>query len=190
MWVSDASGKNISQLTNYNTSLLQSLKLSEAEEYWFTNDAGIKVQCFLFKPIDWQQGKEYPLILNIHGGPSGMWGHLWFHEFQMLAAKGYAVYVVNYRGSIGYGYEFQDAVRFDYGGVNYQDNVQGVDDILKRLEWVDSNRLGITGGSHGGYLTNWIITQTDRFKAAGPNAASVTGSLHMESKISHPSKCA
>ena len=166
IWVSDALGKNMRQLTNYNTSLLQSLKLSEAEEYWFTNDAGIKVQCFLFKPIDWQQGKEYPLILNIHGGPSGMWGHSWFHEFQMLAAKGYAVYVVNYRGSTGYGYEFQDAVRFDYGGVDYQDNLQGVDDIVKRIEWVDSNRLGITGGSHGGYLTNWIITQTDRFKAA------------------------
>jgi dipeptidyl aminopeptidase/acylaminoacyl peptidase len=166
IWVSDASGKNMRQITHFNTALLQSLKLAEAEEYWFTNDAEIKVHCFLFKPINWQPGKKYPLILNIHGGPSAMWGHLWFHEFQMLAAKDFAVLVVNYRGSTGYGYDFKNALKFDYGGVDYKDNMQGLDDILKRKEWIDKNRLGVTGGSWGGFLTNWIITQTDRFKAA------------------------
>lgn len=95
-----------------------------------------------------------------------MWGHLWSHEFQMLAAKGYAVYFVNFRGSTGYGYDFQKTVRFDYGGVDYRDNMQGLDDLLKRIDWIDSERLGVTGGSHGGFLTNWVITQTDRFKAA------------------------
>ena len=166
IWISDASGRRMKQLSHFNTPLLESLKLQRAEEYWFINNAGMQVQGFLIKPIDWQQGEKYPLILYIHGGPSGMWGHLWSHEFQMLAAKGYAVYFVNFRGSTGYGYDFQKTVRFDYGGVDYRDNMQGLDDLLKRIVWIDSERLGVTGGSHGGFLTNWVITQTDRFKAA------------------------
>jgi len=166
IWVSDPDGEKMKQLTHFNDAFLDSLKLQRAEEIWFTNDAGMKVHGFLFKPVDWEEGKKFPLILNIHGGPSGMWGHTWFHEFQLLAAKGYGVYIVNYRGSTGYGYDFQHPVVHDYGGVDYRDNMQGLDDILKRIDWIDADRLGVTGGSHGGFLTNWIISQTDRFKAA------------------------
>jgi len=166
VWVSDVSRKKVKQLSHFNTAFLKTLALQKVEEYWFTNDANQQVQGFLIRPMDWQPGKKYPLILYIHGGPSGMWGHSWSHEFQMIAAKGYAVYFVNFRGSTGYGHEFQRAVNFDYGGVDYRDNMQGLDDLLKRVDWIDANRLGVTGGSHGGFLTNWIITQTDRFKAA------------------------
>ncbi|WP_330087570.1 alpha/beta hydrolase family protein [Alkalimonas mucilaginosa] len=109
---------------------------------------------------------SYPLILNIKGGPGGMWGHQWFHEFQMMAAAGYAVVFTNYRGSTGYGYAHQHAVHADYGGVDFRDNMAVLDHVLQQHDWLDSSRLYITGGSHGGFLTNWITTQTDRFKAA------------------------
>ncbi|MBW1818038.1 MAG: S9 family peptidase, partial [Deltaproteobacteria bacterium] len=166
IWASDSSGGGMKQLTYFNDTLLQSLELRKGEEFWFVNDANMKVQCFLFRPVDFQPDRKYPLILNIHGGPSGMWGRTWFQEFQMLAAKDYGVLVVNYRGSTGYGYGFQHPVVHDYGGVDYRDNIRGLDEALEKYDWIDENRLGVTGGSHGGYLTNWIITQTDRFKAA------------------------
>ena len=118
------------------------------------------------KPIGWQEGTSYPFVLNIKGGPGGMWGHEWFHEFQMLAAQGYAVGFVNYRGSTGYGDSHQQAVRLDYGGADYEDNMEFLDVVMEQYPWIDKERLVITGGSHGGFLTNWIISQTDRFKAA------------------------
>jgi dipeptidyl aminopeptidase/acylaminoacyl peptidase len=166
VWVKDVAGGASRQLTRFNESLLESLHLQTAEEFWFTNDAGLDVQGFLIRPVGWVEGKKYPLILNIHGGPSGMWGHGWFHEFQMMAARGYAVCFINYRGSTGYGFDFQKVVRQDYGGVDYRDNMQGLDAVLERYDWIDGDRLGVTGGSHGGFLTNWIISQTDRFRAA------------------------
>ena len=166
VWVSDASGKAMQQITRFNAPFLETLALQKAEEYWLTNEAGMKVQGFLIKPLGFEPGRKYPLILYIHGGPGGLWGHLWFHEFQMAAAKGFAVYFVNFRGSTGYGHDFQKAVNFDYGGPDFRDNMLGLDDILKRTNWIDANRLGVTGGSHGGFLTNWTITQTTRFKAA------------------------
>jgi len=112
------------------------------------------------------QGEAYPLVLNIKGGPAGMWGRQWFHEFQMMAGAGYAVAFVNYRGSTGYGHDHQSEVRLDYGGADAQDNLQAVDEVLARWDWIDPERLFITGGSHGGFLTNWITTRTDRFRAA------------------------
>lgn len=166
VWVKDVAGGALRQLTHFNESLLDSLVLQPAEEFWFTNDAGLDVQGFLIRPVEWEEGKKYPLILNIHGGPSGMWGHGWFHELQMLAARGYAVCFINYRGSTGYGHDFQMVVRRDYGGVDYRDNMAGLDAVLERYDWIDSDRLGVTGGSHGGFLTNWIISQTDRFRVA------------------------
>lgn len=166
IYISGPTGRNLKQLTRFNEALLDSIHLQKAEPFWFTNDAGMEVQCFLFKPVDWKAGDQYPLVLNIHGGPSGMWGHTWFHEFQMMAAKGWGVLIVNYRGSTGYGYDFQHTVVHDYGGVDFRDNMQGVEEALRRVDWIDPQRLGVTGGSHGGYLTNWIITQTDRFKVA------------------------
>ncbi len=166
IWTANSDGSGVRQLTFFNVSFLDSLALQSLETVTFTNDKGFGVEGFLIKPVGWEKDGSYPLVLNIKGGPGGMWGHLWFQEFQMLAAQGYAVGFVNYRGSTGYGYAHQNAIRMDYGGADYEDNMQFVDVLLDRYQWLDSDRLLVTGGSHGGYLTNWVISQTDRFKVA------------------------
>ncbi len=158
--------KVLTKLTGFNDALLAEKDLSPAESRWFSNDKGMQVQGFVHKPLGFDEDKSYPLVLNIKGGPGGMWGHQWFHENQMYAAKGYAVAYVNYRGSSGYGIAHSQAVRQDYGGADYQDNIQFLDKVLAEHKWIDEERLYITGGSHGGFLTNWITTKTDRFKAA------------------------
>ncbi|MCF2858385.1 S9 family peptidase [Pseudoalteromonas sp. SMS1] len=158
--------KLVTKLTRFNDPVLADKRLSPAQEVWFTNEKGMRVQGFIHKPLNFDKHKSYPLVLNIKGGPGGMWGHQWFHENQMYAAKGYAVAYVNYRGSSGYGIAHSKAVRKDYGGADYRDNVQFLDKVLSDNKWVDAERLYITGGSHGGFLTNWITTKTDRFKAA------------------------
>ena len=106
-----------------------------------------------------------PLILEIHGGPSLAWGDSYVHEFQVLAGKGYAVLAANPRGSAGYGEEFCKQTLKDWGGKDFQDLMAGLDHVLA-TEPVDGTRLGIGGLSYGGYMTNWAITQTNRFKAA------------------------
>jgi dipeptidyl aminopeptidase/acylaminoacyl peptidase len=162
----DFANQQLTKLTHFNDELLATAALSPAEEVWFKNEKGMDVQGFIHKPINYAQGKQYPLVLNIKGGPGGMWGHQWFHENQMYAAKGYAVAYVNYRGSNGYGIAHSQAVRLDYGGADYEDNIQFLDTVLSQNAWIDDEQLFITGGSHGGFLTNWITTKTDRFKAA------------------------
>lgn len=153
------------KLTRFNQALLAELALQPLTSFWFSHEQG-QSQGFLIKPVGWQEGQTYPLVLNIKGGPGGMWGQQWFHEFQMMAAAGYAVVFTNYRGSTGYGFAHQNAVHADYGGVDYRDNMAVLDYVLAQHDWLDSSRLYITGGSHGGFLTNWITTQTQRFKAA------------------------
>ncbi|KZX00379.1 hypothetical protein JL49_11630 [Pseudoalteromonas luteoviolacea] len=156
----------LTQLTKFNEALLAKKDLSPAQKLWFTNEKGMEVQGFIHKPLNFDKNKSYPLILNIKGGPGGMWGHQWFHENQMYAAQGYAVAYVNYRGSSGYGTAHSKAVRKDYGGADYRDNMQFLDEVLAQNKWINKESLYITGGSHGGFLTNWITTKTDRFKAA------------------------
>lgn len=162
----DLTTQALTQITQFNDSLLARVLLSPAEDVWFKNEKDMDVQGFVHKPIGYVTGKKYALVLNIKGGPGGMWGHRWFHENQMYAAKGYAVAYVNYRGSNGYGIAHSQAVRLDYGGADYQDNIQFLDTVLAQNPWIDEEQLFITGGSHGGFLTNWITTKTDRFKAA------------------------
>src|SRR6185312_5842464 len=109
--------------------------------------------------------KKYPLILNIHGGPHSAYGFIFDHEFQWMAAKGYVVLYPNPRGSTSYGQEFGNIIQYHYPGDDYKDLMAGVDEVVKR-GYVDASRMGVTGGSGGGLLTNWTITQTQRFKAA------------------------
>lgn len=153
-------------LTDFNGPLRARLALQPAEPFWFTNEQGFEVQAWVVRPVGFREDARHPVVLNIKGGPSGMWGHQWFHEFQMMAARGYAVVFTNYRGSTGYGHAFQSAVRLDYGGADFRDNIQALDEALARFPWLDPDRQFVTGGSHGGFLTNWITTQTDRFRAA------------------------
>jgi dipeptidyl aminopeptidase/acylaminoacyl peptidase len=123
------------------------------------------------KPNGWRAGRKYPLILSIHGGPHGMSGWAFNPAFQVYAARGYAVLFVNPRGSSGYGQKFSDGTLNEWGGGDYKDLMTGVDEALRRYPWIDQNRMGVTGGSYGGFMTNWIITQTPRFKAAVASAS-------------------
>jgi dipeptidyl aminopeptidase/acylaminoacyl peptidase len=132
----------------------------------FKSFDGTPIQGWLIKPIGWRSDRKYPLILSIHGGPHGMSGYAFNPTFQVYAARGYAVLYLNPRGSSGYGQKFSDGTLNEWGGGDYKDLMAGVDEALRKYSWIDQNRLGVTGGSYGGFMTNWIITQTPRFKAA------------------------
>lgn len=166
VWVAEVDRPRPRRLTGLNDPLLDELALVELERFRFPTDRGFEVDGFLVRPINFDPDRSWPMILNIKGGPAVMWGHQWFHEFQMMAGQGYAVVFANYRGSTGYGHAFEMSVRLDYGGADYRDNMRLVDEALGRFEWIDPERLFVTGGSHGGFLTNWITTRTDRFQAA------------------------
>jgi acylaminoacyl-peptidase len=106
------------------------------------------------------------MILSIHGGPAGQYGVEWSQEFQVYAAKGWAVFFCNPRGSTGYGEKFERGIMNNWGGMDYQDIMSGVDAVLKQNPWIDDQKLGVTGGSYGGFMTNWIVSHTNRFRAA------------------------
>jgi dipeptidyl aminopeptidase/acylaminoacyl peptidase len=166
LYISDLNGQNERKLTNLNEALWKQLKLAEVERFTYKSADDWDIDGFLVKPVGWEAGKKYPLILSIHGGPAGMYGVDWFHEVQGYAAKGYAVLYTNPRGSTGYGQKFERGIVGEWGGKDYVDVMNGVDAALQKYPWLDSERMGVTGGSYGGYLTNWIIGHTDRFKAA------------------------
>ena len=153
------------QLTNINNDLFSKLNLTEPEEVWYTSFDGKKIHSWVQKPPDFDPNKKYPLILNIHGGPHSAYGFIFDHEFQWMAAKGYVVIYPNPRGSTSYGQEFGNIIQYKYPGDDYKDLMAGVDELIKR-GYIDEKRLGVTGGSGGGLLTNWTITQTTRFAAA------------------------
>lgn len=149
-----------------NQELARRLTLQNYEVFQVENEAGYLLDVFFLPPVGHSGAEPAPVVLNIKGGPGGMWGHQWFLEMQLLASQGYAVVFTNYRGSTGYGHDFQSEVRLDYGGADYADNILALDTALERYPWLDEHRQYITGGSHGGFLTNWATTQTDRFRAA------------------------
>ncbi|MFJ7914362.1 MULTISPECIES: S9 family peptidase [unclassified Lysinibacillus] len=154
------------QLTKVNEEFLKTKELSVPEAVEYEGADGWKVSGWIMKPIGFTEGEKYPLILEIHGGPHAMYANSYFNEFQILAAQGYAVLYTNPRGSHGYGQKFVDAVRGDYGGNDYNDLMAAVDFALEHYDFIDKDRLGVTGGSYGGFMTNWIVGHTNRFKAA------------------------
>ena len=160
-----ADDTNLRQVSHANDELLADVAVSDPERFVVTTDDGDQLDNWLMKPPGFDPSQRYPLILEIHGGPHGMYGDTFYHELQVLAAKGYLVLYSNPRGSTGAGQEFVNAAAGDWGGVDYRDLMTVVDQVVQR-DYVDTNRLGVTGGSYGGYMTNWIITQTNRFKAA------------------------
>jgi dipeptidyl aminopeptidase/acylaminoacyl peptidase len=166
VWIRDIAGGPERQLTHVNQELWSRLAPAQVEPVMYKAADGWDVQGFLVKPVGWEAGKKYPLIVSIHGGPSGMYGVDWYHEFQVYAARGWGVFFTNPRGSTGYGRKFQRGVALEWGGKAYTDIISGLDEVLKRNSWIDEDRLGITGGSYGGFMTNWALTQTNRFKAA------------------------
>jgi len=164
IWVKDGSGER--RLTRFNDRFLKGLDLSVPEHFIFKNGLGEEVDGWIMKPPGGKKGASYPALLEIHGGPRGVYGDGMFHEFQILAAEGYAVFYTNPRGSAGYGEDFAEAVMRHYGECDHEDLMLFTDEVLKRFDSIDEKRLGVLGGSYGGYMTNWIIGHTDRFAAA------------------------
>ncbi len=167
LYACDAAGKNATRISNFND-WVKTKKLSFPEKKSFVNDKGLTIEYWIMKPANYEPGKKYPTILDIHGGPTAMWGpgesSMW-HEFQYYCAKGYVVVYGNPRGSGGYGAEFLRANVNDWG-------TGPTSDVLTYLDkagetgMIDTSRLAVTGGSYAGYLVAWIISHDQRFKAA------------------------
>ena len=141
-------------------------RLALPERMEFTAADGWKLEGWLLKPEGFDPARKWPLVMEIHGGPHGEYSWAFFHEFQVLAGQGYLVFYVNPRGSCGYGEAFQRACVMDWGGKDYADLMTALDQLIERTGYVDSERLGVGGGSFGGFMTNWIVGHTDRFRAA------------------------
>ncbi len=157
---------NEEPITMHNQPFLNNITLTVPEPVQFPSQDGTVIHGWLLKPVGFQHGESYPFVLEIHGGPHMMYGNTFFHEFQVLAAKGYGVLYLNPRGSHGYGQAFVNGCRGDYGGGDYEDLMAGIDHALESYEWIDHEQLYVTGGSYGGFMTNWIVANTNRFKAA------------------------
>jgi len=165
LFVVDNSRTPPRQITHVNEKLFSQLNLTPPEELWYTSFDGKRIEAWVQKPPDFNPAKKYPLILDIHGGPHTAYGYIFDHEFQWMAAKGYVVLYPNPRGSTSYGQEFGNIIQYHYPGDDYRDLMLGVDEVLK-AGYIDPKKLGVTGGSGGGLLTNWVVGHTDRFAAA------------------------
>jgi dipeptidyl aminopeptidase/acylaminoacyl peptidase len=168
LYSTDAAAKNTSRLSSFNTEWIVSKKLSIPEKHTFKNEKGLTIEYWVMKPANYEAGKKYPLLLNIHGGPSAMWGpgetSMW-HEFQYFCSKGYGVVYCNPRGSGGYGYDFLRANMNDWGTGPSSDVLTSLNKTIAE-GWADTTKLLITGGSYAGYLVSWIIAHDQRFAAA------------------------
>jgi dipeptidyl aminopeptidase/acylaminoacyl peptidase len=162
-----ARATDVRQVTHLNDTLVAQLALNPAEDFWFRGAGGDSVQGFLLKPPQYTAGQKYPVVLLIHGGPQGAWLDNWHSRwnYQMFAATGAGVVIINPRGSTGYGQKFVDDVSKDWAGKVYTDLMNGLNAALKANPWLDSTRMSAAGGSYGGYIVNWIAGHSNRFKA-------------------------
>jgi dipeptidyl aminopeptidase/acylaminoacyl peptidase len=163
--VFDAGTRTLKTLWDPNQALFAGLELGSVEELWYPSFDGRQIQGWIVKPPHFDPRKKYPAILEIHGGPHVPYGMGFFHEFHQLAGAGYVVLYTNPRGSTTYGEEFGNIIQYRYPGDDERDLMAGVDALIAK-GYVDPKRLGVTGGSGGGLLTNWIVGHTDRFAAA------------------------
>jgi dipeptidyl aminopeptidase/acylaminoacyl peptidase len=157
---------NKSQITHLNDALLAELDLPAQEPFWFTAKDGTKLQGFLIRPPAFDSAKKYPVKFLIHGGPQGAWGDAWSFRWnpELFAANGYVVVMVNPRGSTGYGQTIVDGVNGDWGGKPFSDLMLGLDEAEKKFPFIDKNRECALGASYGGFMANWVLGHTDRFK--------------------------
>ncbi|WP_428416902.1 alpha/beta hydrolase family protein [Phocicoccus schoeneichii] len=161
----DLKSETLIQLTEINKEYIDKTELVDPEDISFESFDGTEVHGWFMKPANNDTGKT-PMVVNIHGGPHTFYANTFFHEMQVFASLGYAVLYVNPRGSHSYSQEFVDAVRGDYGNGDYKDIMAAVDFILEKHDFIDEDNLFVTGGSYGGFMTNWIVGHTNRFKAA------------------------
>jgi len=154
------------QVTHLNDALLAQLDLPKMEDFWFSAQDGTKVQGFLIRPPGFDPAKKYPVKFLIHGGPQGAWGDSWSYRWnvELFAANGYVVVMINPRGSTGYGQTFVDGVNGDWGGKPFTDLMTGLDYAEQHFSFIDKNRECALGASYGGYMANWVLGHTDRFK--------------------------
>jgi dipeptidyl aminopeptidase/acylaminoacyl peptidase len=152
-------------LTRVNRAWLDRVDLGRTEEIWFRGPDGNDLQGWVLTPPGFDSSKKYPAILEIHGGPLVQYGYFFMHEFYYLAAQGFVVYFCNPRGGRGYGEEHAKAIFNNWGDADYRDLMAWAD-LVVRLPYIDPDRMGVTGGSYGGYMTVWIIGHTQRFSAA------------------------
>jgi dipeptidyl aminopeptidase/acylaminoacyl peptidase len=182
IWVATIDGKDAKRLTDVNPQAKE-FALGATEIIRWKGPDGFEIEGILIKPVGYAQGKRYPTILQIHGGPYGRFSYGYNSRAQIFAANGYAILMPNPRGSTGYGNKFTVSNVKDWGGKDYQDLMAGVDEVI-RLGIADESRLAVMGGSYGGFMTFWVVTQTARFKAAiGHAAISDWYSFHGQSDI-------
>jgi dipeptidyl aminopeptidase/acylaminoacyl peptidase len=180
-----ADGTGEKPLTDLNRAWKTEVARSRPERFRYERD-GHQLDGWIMRPFGFTPGQRYPALLNIHGGPHTQYGHNFFDEFQVYAAAGYVVIYTNPRGSQGYGEEFTRAVIGDWGGGDFADVMAGLDEALRRSDFIDPDRLGVMGGSYGGFLTSWTVGHTDRFKAAcSERAVNNTYTLFGTSDIGH-----
>jgi dipeptidyl aminopeptidase/acylaminoacyl peptidase len=163
VWVQENGiDKQVTSLTSY---MIEGLPVTEPETFWFKASDSAMVQGWILKPHDFREGTSYPTILQIHGGPWSNYGYMFNSLFQHLASNGFVVVYINHRASTGYGAEFSN-ITGRWGDRDYKDLMEAMDFVLETYSYVDRERLGVGGCSGGGYLTNWIVTHTNRFKVA------------------------
>ncbi len=152
------------KVTDFN-GWIKEYELSKPKHFKVRASDGVEIDAWIMRPVGFEPGKKYPTVLEVHGGPKTAYGYSFMHEFHVLTAKGFVVIFSNPRGSDGYGEDFAD-IREHYGERDYQDIMEVVDEAVKRFDFIDPERIGVTGGSYGGFMTNWIVGHTKRFKAA------------------------
>ena len=154
------------RLTQINDAVLSQVAMSPLESFWFTGAHGDKIQGFLVRPPNFDASKKYPVKFLIHGGPQGAWGDDWSYRWNpgLFAANGYVVIMINFHGSTGYGQKFIDAINGDWGGAPFEDLMKGLDYAEKTYPFIDQDRECALGASYGGYMANWVLGHTERFK--------------------------
>ncbi len=160
------SGKPAGAITHINDAVLSQVAMSPLDSFWFKGAKGDKVQGFLVKPPNLDPNKKYPVKFLIHGGPEGAWGDDWSYRWnpELFAANGYVVIMINFHGSTGYGQKFVDAINGDWGGAPFEDLIKGLDYAERTYPFIDKDRECALGASYGGYMANWVLGHTDRFK--------------------------
>jgi len=164
LFINDMHGER--QVTHFNRNHIDRLQISIPEHYTFKNELGNDIDAWMIKPPDFNPEEKYPMILEIHGGPTGAYSYPITFFLQVFAVEGYVSIYTNPRGSMGYGEDYVAAIMGHYGECDYRDIMSFVDQTLDQFKFIDIDRLGVTGSSYGGFMTNWIITHTNRFAAA------------------------
>ena len=167
IYAASSTGGTPVALTHLNDAVLNSHQMTPLDEFWVDMPDGARVQSFVVKPYGFTESRKYPVLMLIHGGPQGNWGQSWSYRWnaQVFAAAGYVVIMPNPRGSTGYGQKFIDDINHDWGGKPFDDIMAVTDHVVAEMPYADGARMVAAGGSYGGYMIDWILGHTQRFKA-------------------------